>query len=276
MNVLNLSKIGVNALEATDPNDFIFSTQWNTPKIVKQDSDTPILGTAASETFRNVAHGLNYTPFIFGFVKFADNRVASVGSKAAGVNFHFTNMRVNATNVRFGYLNNTGGNYSPTFKYLATEIPLVGTPSVANMSGNRIVLSKTGVNALTDTNPNNKIYDSQFPTLKYYSQATSTINIPAASPSAGQTVVAEIALTTHNLGYYPFFGSHYEFSGDDPGKYYVVPSMFADSGFWNYNMVYTTSTQLIFRREFGNNFGISYTAQTIKIYWKIYSFDLDL
>lgn len=277
MNVFKLAKNGINALEATNPNDFVFSTDYSTPQIVKTAKVSPTLSTASSETFSNLAHGLTYTPFPFGFIKFADNRVGLIGSKAAGVEFYSTNMRVNATNIRFGYINNSGGNYTPTFKYLATEIPLSGTPSVTNMVGSRIIVSKTGINSLTDTNPNNKKYDSQFPTLKYFNQATSTINIPSATPAANATATAETTIITHNLGYYPFFGANYEFSVDDPGKYYIMPVMFGDAGFWIYNMIYATTTQLIFRREFGNSFGgFTYPAQTIKVYWKIYSLDLDM
>src|SRR5690606_34220477 len=108
----------------------------------------------------NVAHSLNYTPFTFGFCKFTNNRVGLVGSKASNANFFFTNLRVNATSVRFGYFNNTGGNYSPVFKYIATEIPLSGTPNITPSGRNRIIISKPGIDALTDTNPNNKKYDS--------------------------------------------------------------------------------------------------------------------
>lgn len=275
MNSIRLAKIGKNALTSTNPNDFVFNTDYNTPQIVKEGSTSPTLGTTGTEVFTNLAHELNYTPFSFAFVKFANSRVGPVGSKASNAEFFFTNYRVNATNARFGYINNTGGNYTPTFKYLATEIPLAGTPSVAVASGNRLVVSKTGVNALTDTNPNNKIFDSQFGTLKYYDQGTNQITIGASTPAANVNVASETVLVTHNLGYYPFFGAHYEFSADDPGKAYIMPSMFASGGFWNYNNIYSTTTQLIFRRDFGNAFGgIPYSAQTIKVYWKVYSRNL--
>lgn len=275
MNTVRLAKIGKNALTATSPNDYVFNSDYNTTQIIKEAITSPTLGVSASEAFNNLAHGLNYTPFTYGFIKYSNNRVGLIGSKASNAEFFFTNMRVNATNVRFGYINNTGGNYTPSFKYLATEIPLAGTPSVSITPGNRMVISKTGVNALTDTNPNNKIFDSQFGTLKYYDQGVNQITISAATPGANVNVASETTLVTHNLGYYPFFSANYEFSGDDPGKAYIMPSMFSDAGYWNYNNVYATTTQLIFRRDFGNTFGsIPYSAQTIKIYWKIYSKDL--
>ena len=277
MNVFRLARPGRNALTSTNPNDFIFSSDWSTPQIVAEAAASPVLGTAASETFHNMAHGLNYTPFTTGFVKFADNRVGLIGTKAAGVEFYTTNLRMNATNIRFGYVNNTGGNYTPTFKYLALEIPLAGTPSIANPGGRRIVVAKPGYNALTDLNPDHKVYDSQFGTIKYDTDGENTLVIPAATPAANVTAVSETVLLTHNLGYYPVFGGNFEYSVDDPGKAYIMPITFSDAGFWTYDMLYVTTTQLIFRREFGNAFGgIPYSAQTVKIYWKLYSRDLEL
>ncbi len=276
-NVFRLARPGRNAETSTDPNDYLFASDWNTPQIATQASITPSLGIAASEAFYDLAHGLNYTPFPFGFVKFSDNRVGLIGTKAAGVEFYFTNLRVNATNIRFGYLNNTGSSYTPTFKYLTTEIPLAGTPLFENITGNRIIIAKPGYNAVTDLNPNHKIYDSYFGTIKYFSEGQTSVTVPGSTPGAGVTAVYEVVLATHNLGYYPFFSCGEEYSVDDPGKVYIMPLMFADAGFWIYDMVYVTTTQLIFRREYGNAFGgVPYADQTIDLYWKLYSTNLGL
>ncbi len=275
MNTLRLSRPGVDARTATSPSDFLFAPDWNTPNIVKEASASPTLGTTASETFYDIAHGLNYTPFSIPIVKFADNRVALAGTKAAGVEFYSTAFRVNATNMRFGYNNFTGGNYTPTFKYLALEIPLAGTPSIADPGGRRIIITKSGYDARTELNPNNKIYDSQFGTLKYFSEGITEVTVSAATPAANVSSVYELVLATHSLGFYPLPGGNYEYSADDPGKVFIMPLNFADGGFWQYDMLYTTTTQLIYRREFGNAFGgIPYSAQTIKVYWKLYSKDL--
>lgn len=277
MNTFRLARPGIDARTATNPNDFIFNPEWNTPKIVKEASVSPTLGTTASETFYNLAHGLNYTAFPSGFVKFADNYVGLIGSKARGVGFYSTALRVNTTNMRFGYNNFTGGNYTPTFKYLAFEIPLAGTPSIADPGGNRIIITKTGFDARTELNPNNKVFDSQFGTIKYFSEGIDTIVNPAGTPAANTSLVNEVVLSTHNLGYYPYFGGNFEYSVDDPGKVYLMPLSFADAGFWEYHTIYVSTTQIIYRTEVGNSFGgIPYTAQTVKIYWKLYSKNLGL
>lgn len=268
-NQFRIAKVTKNALTATDPRDFVFHSSYNTLKIVNEGSHSPTLATNASESFSDVAHGLSYTPFTLGFCKFANNRVAPPGTKASNVNFHFTNLRVNSTNVRFGYLNLTGGNYSPAFRYMQTEVPHAGTPSFANPGGRRLVIAKTGYNALTETNPNNIVFDSQFKTMKYSLEGDVTVNIPGAAYPA----VYETTLVTHNLGYYPFF----QCFGHDttaPGFTYMMPINFADAGFERYDSVYATTTALIFRSEVNSIYGGSSGAYSLKIFYKIYSYDL--
>lgn len=274
MNTLRIAKIGKNAITATLPNDFIFNPEFNTPKIIKQAFDSPVLGVSASETFRDVAHGLNYTPFVMGFCKLSGGRVVPPGGKDPSVLFAFTNLRVNATNVKFGYYNDTGGNYSPVFKYIATEIPLAGTPSIAQVNSRRLVIAKSGFNALTETNPNNLIFDSRWGTFKYFVEDVITINVPGGTPGAGNSLIYEETVYTHGLGYYPFFNAQAEFSIANPGVIYSMPISFADGGVWGYDDIYLTDSALIYRSEVGDVFGSTFPGYQIKIYYKIYSTDL--
>jgi hypothetical protein len=276
MNVLKVAKLGKNALTATDPRDFIINSDFNTPKIIKEATHSPTLGVAGAEAFTDKAHGLNYTPFVFGFCKFNDGRVGLPGTRNLDENFDFTNLRVNATNVRFGYLNNSGGNYAPDFRYLATEMPLAGTPNIAQGTGNKIAIAKTGFDALTETNPNNLVYDSRWKTLKYFDQGEVTGNVPVlANPTvAGVNYSYEYVINTHNLGFYPFFTAYSEFFANN---YINMPDNFADAGFWGYNSVQVTKTQIIFRADVGDSFG-GFTAggYAVHLFWKIFSFDLGL
>ncbi len=277
MKTFNIAKLGKNALTSTSPNDFIFNPSYNTPNIVKEAKHSPVLPTDASEQYTNIAHGLGYTPFCTAFCKFENSRVGLVGTKASDAEFFFTNLHVGASDVNFGYFNDTGGDYRPHFKYLATEIPLAGTPNIANPGGRRIVIAKSGFNALTETNPNNKIFDSQFGTMKYFFNDSATISIPDTTPAAGVADSYEQVLHHHNLGYYPVFGASLEYYVVEPGLHYVMPLMFADAGFWIYDMLYVTVTDLIFRREYGNSFGFTpMGGADIKLYYKIFSKDLAL
>jgi len=122
--VIKVSKAGINVGTATAPNDFIFDSQYNTFKIIAQGTHAPTLGTNSSEAFTSVAHGQSGVPFVFGFCKFTNNRVGVIGDKASNVNFWSTNLTVDGTNINFGYLNLTGANYSPVFRYIICEPPL--------------------------------------------------------------------------------------------------------------------------------------------------------
>lgn len=123
--LIAVSKAGENVLTATDPNDFIFHSGYNTFKIIAEGTYSPTLGdSGGAETSTSKAHGQSITPFVFAFCEFANSRVGGVGNRASNANFWFTRLIVNSTNMNFYYINDTGGNYSPVFKYYITEIPL--------------------------------------------------------------------------------------------------------------------------------------------------------
>jgi hypothetical protein len=87
--VIKVSKQGINVGTATNPNDFIFDSQYNTFKILNQGTYSPTLGTVGVETKTSVAHGQSTTPFVFAFCKFADGLVGIPGDFADTVNFRF-------------------------------------------------------------------------------------------------------------------------------------------------------------------------------------------
>jgi len=120
---LAVAKSGINVLTATDPNDFIFNSDYNTFKITEEGSQEVVLAAGAGEEF--YVYNLAYpTVFAFGFVKFADGRVAPPGTKAAGADFWFTRLVADEEDLVFYYANLTGGNYTVTFKYIRCELPI--------------------------------------------------------------------------------------------------------------------------------------------------------
>lgn len=139
----------------------------------------------------------------------------------------------------------------------------------------KIVVAKTGFNALTETDPNNLAYSSQYNTLKYYASGSLTINVNASA----NTFYSLTNNVTHNLNFLPFavvFGNqpknmtgyaplalNYSFTDDGVGN-----TWFRHLRFW------VTSTKLFVGAE-GLRIvsGDSYTAT---FYYKIYRNKLNI
>jgi hypothetical protein len=105
----------------------------------------------------------------------------------------------------------------------------------------KIIVAKEGFDALTETNPNNLIFSSDYNTLKYESSGTKTITIPAnANPYE-----VEYTIVLHGLGYYPFFVVMAELP--ELEAYFNLPYSFADAGVYYHMFVYATVNTLVLR-----------------------------
>lgn len=125
--ILAASKAGVNVLTAGNPNDFIFHSDYNTFKIIAT-------GTALAQTVNTdprvftIAHGLSYTPSVYGFAKFPDGYVAGPNEKERAntslpVN-RYWNIEADATNIYFRFYKGAGSNYDVDVRYYIFETPL--------------------------------------------------------------------------------------------------------------------------------------------------------
>jgi hypothetical protein len=63
----------------------------------------------------------------------------------------------------------------------------------------KILVAKSGINALTNTNPKNFKFHSDYGTLKYYQKVQSVVTF-----TANGVIISGRNIITHNLGYYPF------------------------------------------------------------------------
>lgn len=122
--LVSVSKSGYNALTTTNINNFIFNSLYNTFKIIASATYSPTLPPSSSEAFTSIAHNQSYIPFVVAFCKFSNNRVGFIGCKDSSSAFYFTNLRVDNTYISFGYINDTGGNYTPVWRYYIFEVPL--------------------------------------------------------------------------------------------------------------------------------------------------------
>src|SRR3990167_4667501 len=105
--ILAVAKAGVNVLTATNPNDFIFHSDYNTFKILAEGTASPSLAVTAGDSHA-IAHNQSISPFVYGFCKYTGGRVSPPGTKDPSVDFWFARLEVDATNIYFHYVNATG------------------------------------------------------------------------------------------------------------------------------------------------------------------------
>lgn len=120
----------------------------------------------------------------------------------------------------------------------------------------KIVISKPGFNVLTETDPNNIIFSSDFNTLKYYASGTVTVNWV----DDGTVYTVQVV---HNLGYIPFFIAFVR-EGGSTTLYNVVPNDQTTIAGRNYQNVYADATKLYFAVQKGTGSGLP--GSTIFVY----------
>jgi hypothetical protein len=120
---LAISKSGINVLTATNPNDFIFHSLYNTLKIIAEGTLLNQIVDAHPKTF-TVAHGQSIIPIVFAFVKFPDGKIGLPVAYAYNNSSQMLHtVRVSATNISFEFYR-TGANYTVDIKYYVFEAPL--------------------------------------------------------------------------------------------------------------------------------------------------------
>src|SRR3990167_1737200 len=117
--IIAVAKSGKDVLTSTDPNDFIFHSDYNTFKILLEGTLLTQTVDADPKTF-SVAHGQDAAPAFYAFAKFPDGKVAmpdnfafiTQGGSSVG---QFT-VEADATNLYFIF-NRPGSNYNVDIKY---------------------------------------------------------------------------------------------------------------------------------------------------------------
>lgn len=84
---------------------------------------------------------------------------------------------------------------------------------------NKIIITKSGFNALTETNPKNMKFSSDYGTLKYFQKVQSVVTF-----TANGIVISGRNIYTHNLGYYPYVEAFVRvYIGSPAGDYEPAP-----------------------------------------------------
>lgn len=114
-----VTKQGKEALESTNPNDFIMHSDYNAFQIIAEGVVTAQTVDADPKTF-TVAHNLGYIPAAFAFAKFPDGFVAAVGTGQRGSSLGYQRrfyLQVDDTNIYLIFYQGVSGNYDVSFKY---------------------------------------------------------------------------------------------------------------------------------------------------------------
>lgn len=121
--LMAVSKSGKNAKTATNPNDFIFHSEYNTFKILSTGTLTNQTVSADPSTFQ-IAHGKSYTPMVAAFAEFPSGHILLPNERAKN-NFldRYWTLEVNATYIYFKFWKNSTANYNVNIRYYIFEAP---------------------------------------------------------------------------------------------------------------------------------------------------------
>jgi len=122
--VLAVAKQGKNALTSQNPNDFLFHSNYNTFKILKEGTLTSQTVSSDPTTF-SVAHEQGGLVSVYAFAKFPDGYVAMPREiPRSGELERYFELDVDATNISFVFYKGATANYSVDIKYFVFEAPI--------------------------------------------------------------------------------------------------------------------------------------------------------
>jgi len=122
--ILAVSKSGQDVLTATDPNNFIFHSSYNTFKILAEGTLTAQTVNADPKTF-TVAHGQGELVAVYAFAKYPDGYVAMPREiPRSGERARYFELDIDATNISFVFYQGASGNYNVDIKYYVFETPI--------------------------------------------------------------------------------------------------------------------------------------------------------
>ena len=128
---------------------------------------------------------------------------------------------------------------------------------------NKLLIAKAGYNALTETNPDNLVFSSDYNTLKYA--------ISGSYEMTNVTGNTEVTIA-HNLGYVPFFICYCNDFVAQPTYYGLTEYFNSTGGISRAARAYVDDTNIYLSL----NYGSGNPAITVKWYYKIFKNDLGL
>lgn len=131
-NIVAVAKIGKDVSKITNPNDFIFHSNYNTFKIIKEATKVISLAASTSNQSFTEPHLQSFIPLVTAFAKestlaqvFLPNsgNVSLWGPKLGwvetGVRFNY--VKADTTNITFNFDNSNGSIISVSIRYFVLE-----------------------------------------------------------------------------------------------------------------------------------------------------------
>lgn len=245
--VIAIAKKNKDVLKISDPNDFLFHSDYNTFKIIKTAEATITVGAGVTNQDYNIAHGLPFIPFVTAFAKestvsqvIAPNAENITGVFGTGMGYFTTNLFFNsissdATSVIVNFSNTSGSDKTVKVRYYCLEglgNEVVDYPSLGRRS--KIVVAKENVDAFSETDPRKFKFHSDYGTLKYFTKLSASVLLGSGKFAAAGSV-------THDLGYYPYVEVYVK---NPVGEYEYCPSNNGGATV-NYGTVFAITTTQI-------------------------------
>lgn len=267
--VVKVAREGRNAF-SKNPNDFIMHSSLNNLKILHQDQKTISLSSGGNSFSHDGTVSAPIQTEIFA--KFPDGKTACLGNAPIYSYDETKWLKVTGVDETEIFIESSGS-FSVDFTYFLFGVSDgIGIPD-ADMV---ISCARPGINALTNTDPDNLYFDSRFPTLKYYT--SSNYNMGSVTTTTVQTIA-------HNLGYTPFFAGYVSdlhqlnlYNGNSEPVYALtpyylerstVPSPTRDVGAF----IYADNTNLYLKAYFQTNaIGTSFPFN--QFYYKLFKNNL--
>lgn len=128
MFVFDLTKAGFDALDSLTPNDYLFSSRFNTFKIL---AEGELLAQTINSDPKTISfsHGQGQIPTFFAFAQFPDGKVAMPDcddfTAQANVSLGYGNFTIeaDASNLNFIFTK-PSSNYNVDIKFYIFEVPL--------------------------------------------------------------------------------------------------------------------------------------------------------
>jgi hypothetical protein len=120
----------------------------------------------------------------------------------------------------------------------------------------KIVISKAGYDATSETNPNRLVFSSDYNTLKYYSSGYVDVNYDEDTGGSGTFYTATVA---HGLSYIPFFYAYVDV--DSSGTFVPCPDLTAFMSIIQSFYAFADSTNIKFVCQMKGTSGDEKTAR---------------